>query len=74
MDVLSSLCGFAQSKEGHPGNAELKSRQGGNLPGFSAIRQPYSAFSGTRHFDAYAELGISVIPSPRTCSKPGSTR
>jgi hypothetical protein len=64
MDILSSLCGVARAKKGHPGNAELKSREGEDLPEFNESWQPYSAFSGTRHFGAYAELGISVTASP----------
>src|ERR1019366_2291725 len=72
MDVLSSLCGYAQSRKGHPGNAELKSGERRDLAESDEVRPPSSAFPGTRHFGAYAELGISATALPPIAWKMGS--
>jgi hypothetical protein len=70
MIVLSGPCGIAGTKKGEPGNAELKTPRNRLYLPIASVFSSGSAFPGTRHFAANAELGISGIPLPQdSCMK-----
>jgi len=51
-------------------NAEPSEPKSAHPARVCTICRPRSAFSGTRHFAAYAELGIIATVSPPICWKP----